>query len=400
MKKKSVQWMVLAVIFSLVFTTIGLSGCSFAGANVQQPEAEEEEEETEPEEQIPLPEDAKVGICMNASSQGYERAYYSRLEKYLVERGFSADNIYLEESVTGEEKTAILSLMAQECDVILADCGEPQNAPAVRKIAVELQIPMVFIITEPEEEELKYWEENQLAVAYVGGDRSKIGELRETILDEIPFDTLDASGDHFIGCMILDTADKSVEGVDANAGTLEALEADHYKTKTLVHAAFGEEQEEGNADFSDWSLDTEVEQISYESYEDAVAEIGALIKEHRKEVEVILCANDMLAMAAIEAVSDNKRSIGHDVQILGAEATEESLEAVAAGELLGTIFNDYLAQSRKGADAALAFFKGEKVPYYTYCDYVRVTDENAREILDVAAEAFAQEDEEEEESED
>ena len=50
--------------------------------------------------------------------------------------------------------------------------------------------------------------------------------------------------------------------------------------------------------------------------------------------------------------------------------------------MTGTVFNDHFSQSHSAADAAVRFIKGESNEYYIGCDYVKVTTENAQEVLD------------------
>jgi methyl-galactoside transport system substrate-binding protein len=72
------------------------------------------------------------------------------------------------------------------------------------------------------------------------------------------------------------------------------------------------------------------------------------------------------------------------VIVIGFSPDQESLEKIAHGELAGSIFNDSLAQSKNLSDAILAYLRGETVPAQILCDYVKVTADNAQEIMDVS----------------
>ena len=60
------------------------------------------------------------------------------------------------------------------------------------------------------------------------------------------------------------------------------------------------------------------------------------------------------------------------------------LEDVVAGTMTGTVFNDHFSQSHGAADAAINFITWcRPTSHYIGCDYVKVTKDNAQEILDM-----------------
>ena len=127
------------------------------------------------------------------------------------------------------------------------------------------------------------------------------------------------------------------------------------------------------------------------------------MREYGKELELILCANERQALGALNAVTDERRLVGHDVMILALDTGNEILAEIAKGNIAETFFDDSMAQARSAADDVLAFLRGNSdVPYVTLVDYVNVTVDNAQEIIDVLSKSQGAEEEEsgEEESED
>ena len=51
--------------------------------------------------------------------------------------------------------------------------------------------------------------------------------------------------------------------------------------------------------------------------------------------------------------------------------------------MTGTVFNDYFGQAHTAADKAMDFVNGKDVDNVYMVDYVKVTTENAAEILDL-----------------
>ena len=51
--------------------------------------------------------------------------------------------------------------------------------------------------------------------------------------------------------------------------------------------------------------------------------------------------------------------------------------------MTGTVFNDFISQAQAAAKAAVSFTNGEKVDTKIPVDYVKVTKDNAAEILEL-----------------
>ena len=77
------------------------------------------------------------------------------------------------------------------------------------------------------------------------------------------------------------------------------------------------------------------------------------------------------------------RTVGTDIYLVGVDALSEALESVIAGTMTGTVFNDHFSQSHSAADAAINYLTGAENEHYIGCDYVKVTQDNAQEVLDM-----------------
>ena len=108
------------------------------------------------------------------------------------------------------------------------------------------------------------------------------------------------------------------------------------------------------------------------------------MKEYGKQLDVILCADDMQALGAWDAVNEEKKRVGHDVLIMGFDSNTDSLTEVAAGNIRSTFFNDFMEQSGNASNAVLSFLKGIEVQPVMTSEYVSVTVDNAQEILDIS----------------
>ena len=107
------------------------------------------------------------------------------------------------------------------------------------------------------------------------------------------------------------------------------------------------------------------------------------LSQYGDDIEVVFCNNDAMALGALQAIESAGRTVGKDIYLVGVDALSEALESVLAGTMTGTVFNDHFSQSHSAADAAINYLNGTGNEHYIGCDYVKVTKDNAQDILDM-----------------
>ena len=91
--------------------------------------------------------------------------------------------------------------------------------------------------------------------------------------------------------------------------------------------------------------------------------------------DIVFANNDEMALGAIQALKAAGLSMD-DVVVAGVDATPDALDAMEAGDLDVTVFQDAAGQGRGGIDAALAMIGGESLGAYTDIPFIAVTPEN------------------------
>ena len=109
------------------------------------------------------------------------------------------------------------------------------------------------------------------------------------------------------------------------------------------------------------------------------------LTQYGNDIEVIFCNNDAMALGALQAINAAGRKVGEDIYIVGVDALADAevCQNVADGKMTGTVFNDFISQAQAAAKAAVSFAGGEKVDTKIPVDYVKVTKDNAAEILEL-----------------
>ena len=441
MNRKSMSWLLMFVTVFLLLT-----GCSSKEAQ-ETTEAQEaatlaatieEAAEAEPPVEQVLPSDARIGIVYTEGKDGFTNDFLTRMEGYLTAAGIAQENIDRRECRASEMEETAHELIGAGCSVLIAGNADPAAADAVTMAGSKARIPVLFFGTDPGIELRKSWEEQKIRAVYVGADNSKVARLRAEQLENMDPEKVDFNEDGEIGLIVVNSG-RDTEGNRINRETIEAfddvdywinvLDAEEEEETEEESAEDGEDaeeagevteeqpeeeaqseeeqpEEEAQAEENEETAADGTEEDSEEEYEEepdwqaeAYDEVVDKMREYGKQLELIICAGDDQAVGAFNAVSDEKRLVGHDVVILGIGAGKDILSEVAKGNIAQTFFNDSMAQSRYAADHVLDFLRADAVPYETLVDYVNVTVDNAQEILDVLSATEQSEDEEEEDEE-
>lgn len=305
--------------------------------------------------------DKKVGVCIYQFSDNFMTLFRGELENYLVEQGFSKDNITIVDGANDQatQTGQIDNFIAEGVDVLIINPVNSSSAETITDKVVAAEIPLVYINREPEEAEEQRWEENKWDVTYVGCDARQSGTFQGEMIVDLGLEKVDLNGDGKIQYVMVEG---DPENVDAQYRT-------EFSVKALTDA--GLEVECLSDQVGNWQQD-QAQQI-----------VANALGQYGTDVEVVFCNNDAMALGALQAIDSAGRVVGEDIYLVGVDALSEALENVISGKMTGTVFNDHFSQSHSAADAAIAFLSGVDNEYYIGCDYVKVTQTNAQEILDM-----------------
>ncbi|MCD7745200.1 MAG: galactose ABC transporter substrate-binding protein [Lachnospiraceae bacterium] len=307
--------------------------------------------------------DKKVGVCIYQFSDNFMTLFREELVSYMVELGFSEDNITLADGANDQatQSQQIDNFIADGVDVLIINPVNSSSAQTITDKVVEAGIPLVYINREPEADEEARWEENGWDVTYVGCDARQSGTYQGEIVVDLGLDAVDFNGNGAIDYVMIEG---DPENVDAEYRT-------EYSIAALTDAGL-----EVNC------LDDQVGNWDQVTAQQLVANS---LSQYGSDVEVVFCNNDAMALGALQAIEAAGRVVNEDIYLLGVDALSEALEDVIAGTMTGTVFNDHFSQSHSAADAAVNYLAGVGNDYYIGCDYVKVTTENAQEILDMVS---------------
>lgn len=305
-------------------------------------------------------ENAKIGISIYQFTDNFMTLYRTELVRYLTEDlGFNPDNVIVQDGKNdqAEQTNQINNFITDQVDVMILNLVQSSSAPQVTDMCNEAGIPVVYINRQPDETESDRWASDGLKATYIGADARQSGTFQgEEILETE--NKGDINGDGKVSYIMVQG---DPENIDAQYRT-------EYSIKALTDA--GVEVDELLLQRGDWDQ-AKGQQI----VQDALTQYG-------DDVEVVFCNNDAMALGALQAIQAADRTVGKDIYLVGVDALTDAVQNIVDGNFTGTVFNDYFSQAQGAANLAVKFLKGEEVDPVNMVDYVKVTADNAQEILD------------------
>ena len=305
--------------------------------------------------------DKKVGISIYQFNDNFMTLYREELVRYLTEDlGFAAENVVVQDGKgdQAEQTNQIQNFITQQYDVLILNLVQASSAPDVTDMCHAAGIPVVYINREPDVAEEERWAAEGIAATYVGCDARQSGTYQgEEILETATKG--DINGDGVVSYIMIQG---DPENVDAQYRT-------EFSVKALTDA--GMEVEELLIQRGDWDQ-AKAQQIA----QDALTQFG-------DQIEVVFCNNDAMALGALQAIESAGRTVNEDIYLVGVDALTEAVQNVIDGKQTGTVFNDHFSQAQSAGDIAVQMLAGEAVDTVNMVDYIKVTQDNAQEILDM-----------------
>lgn len=251
--------------------------------------------------------------------------------------------------------------LARGCDVLCVNLVDRTAAAVIADKAEAEGVPLIFFNRQPVAEDIQRWDQ----IYYVGADARESGALQgRLVLDAWRADTegLDRNGDGVLQYVML----------EGEPGHQDSLLRTEYSIKAVTDG--GVEVEKLANETANWNR------------AQAAARTAQWLEEFGDGIEVIFANNDDMALGAIDALAETDRS--RWPLIVGVDATAPAREAVAAGQLYGTVHNDSRGQAQAMLDLALALWNGEDPAqavelvdgHYVWLPYRMVTQENLSEF--------------------
>lgn len=304
--------------------------------------------------------DKKVGVCIYQFSDNFMTLFRTELQSYLESLGFAPENIEIVDGANDQatQTNQIQNFITEGVDVLIINPVNSSSAATITDMVTAANIPLVYINREPDADEEKRWADNNMNVTYVGCDARQSGTMQGEIIADLGLDKIDMNGNGKVDYIMIEGDPENVDAQYRTEFSIKALEDAGLQVNCLT------------------------DQVGMWQQDQAQSLVANALSQYGKDIEVVFCNNDAMALGALQAIQAAGRTVGTDIFLVGVDALEEACNNVLAGTQTGTVFNDHIAQSHGAADAAVNYITGAGNEHYIGCDYVKVTAENAQQILD------------------
>ena len=255
-----------------------------------------------------------------------------------------------------EQSNQVDNFITQGMDVIILNLVQTSSADAIIDKIVAAGIPLVLINREP----LAYAKDGSTLdeayegilknpkVCYVGADARQSGSFQGRIIAELP-DHGDVNKDGVVSYIMIEGDPENIDAQYRTEFSIKYLKDQGIKVNCL-------DDQVGN-----WA-----QAKGQEICANALAKYG-------KDIEVVFCNNDAMALGAAAAIQAAGRTVGKDIYLVGVDALDECVEMVKKGTMTGTVLNDHIGQSHTAVDVAVELLLGNPIKNYYWVDYVMVT---------------------------
>ena len=335
---------------------------------------------------------AKIGISIYQFTDNFMTLYRTELVRYLTEDlGFNPDNVIVQDGKNdqAEQTNQINNFITDQVDVMILNLVQSSSAPQVTDMCNEAGIPVVYINRQPDETESDRWASDGLKATYIGADARQSGTFQgEEILETE--NKGDINGDGKVSYIMVQGDPENIDAQYRTEYSIKALTDAGVEVDELLLQRGDWDQAKGQQIVQDaltqYGDDVEVDELLLQrgDWDQAKGQqiVQDALTQYGDDVEVVFCNNDAMALGALQAIQAAGRTVGKDIYLVGVDALTDAVQNIVDGNFTGTVFNDYFSQAQGAANLAVKFLKGEEVDPVNMVDYVKVTADNAQEILD------------------
>ena len=291
-------------------------------------------------------EEKTVGVCFRQvdayATPLLENSLSEALEKagYAVETADAAND-------QAKQLSVVRQFIEAEADLLIIEPVMTAEAGEIVRLAKEANTPVIFLNYQPEAQVLSSWDK----LCYIGCDRTKLAEAQAALVARLQ-DGGDLNGDGSTAYIAIAGSEGHLDAESWAAACDEALAGEQLAL-----------------DFGDWSR------------QNGQALCAKRLAQFGKDIEVILCNTDELALGALEAVKDGGRTNGKDVYLVGIGGDRQALFLIKSGDLTGTVCPDPMAMTQAVLSAAESLLAGKQPQQVILTEFTAVTLENVDQFL-------------------
>ena len=287
----------------------------------------------------------QVGICFRDCDDPLTQAYRQELEQTLIDAGYAVTVMDAENDQSQQDRQ-VKQLVDEKVDILILEPVMTSALDAVLQCSAD--VPVIFVNREPDSALLQ----SRNNLCYIGADAMRPGTVQGQMVAALS-DGGDLNGDGCVSYVILAGPEDHLDAQLRSDGCEQVLP----RGECLA------------IDYGGWSR------------EDGQRRCAAMLAKFGKDIEVVLCNSDELALGAMEAIVDGGRVTGENIYLYGIGGQRQELFLIRSSDLTGTVALDISTQADNVLGAVKRLMSGAKVEKTTYVDHVPIDQNNVEEYL-------------------
>lgn len=257
----------------------------------------------------------RVGVALYRGDDPFINNIRSKLEEKAksYEKGTGVKVVMDVADAKGKQNTQnsqVDRFLSLGYDAICVNMVDRSAASYVINKAMDADIPVIFFNREPVEEDMKRWEK----LYYVGEDAKESAQLQGNILVDLyqsNQDGLDLDGNGKVSYVLLEGESSHQDSLIRTEWSIQTLKDGGVPLEKLTGGIANWDRSQASALMEQW------------------------MEEFPREIELVICNNDEMALGAADALER-----GGDtrlVKIVGIDGTPQGLEGLKSKKMFGTV---------------------------------------------------------------
>jgi len=280
----------------------------------------------------------KVGVCLRDGDDPLTQQYIRSLEQTLSQYAVTVMDAGNDQS---KQDWQVAQLLEEKVDILILEPVMVSALDSVLQQSGEEKVPVIFVNREPEGD-----------ICFVGCDPSQPGVVQAALaLDG------DVNGDGVLSYAYITGPEDHLDAKLRSDGCAQGLADAGVQAECLA------------LEYTDWTR------------EKGQQRCAAVLAKYGKDVEVIFCAGEELALGAIDAIKDGGRTVGENVFLYSIGGENQSLMLIRSGDLSGTVSEDVPAQMRKILFAVQDLLAGKTPEDTDYVKHIAIDQTNVENYI-------------------
>lgn len=290
----------------------------------------------------------QVGICLRQCDDSAAAEQLDTIHTALTQAGFTVAAADAEAD-QARQLRQVEELIHAGYDLLIVEPVMQEQASAIAKLGMDADVPVIFIGYAPEQTLLDSWDK----LCYVGSVQEQAGALQGQLPTYLP-EGGDLNGDGILTYAVIAGPADHMDAIALTQACTEAVEK-------------GECLEVSHTDWSE---------------ESAKTACAKLLATYGKDMEVVLCNSDTLAMGAMEAIAEGGRVVGQTIYLAGMGGDIQSRLLIRSGDLSGTVYLPAKSQAELITATATALLAGKSVEKVQYGAFVILTQDTVESYIE------------------